>query len=182
MLTANPDSTASFSLSDTFGQTWKATTYHRCPAANAGARVWYVESTQGGLDAVTVSQSVLSDAAGGSPLGVTLFEYEGIASVAALDFEDAQCAPATIAAMFTPTITTQSTDLLFAVFADTYGSGVMTAGGGWVLEDGESVWHYLAEDVQNGGAGAAPGRWQATATDATAASTWLAFLVAFRLR
>ena len=58
-----------------------------------------------------------------------------------------------------------------------FGAGLLVAG----LAPDMSVM-VAGRVLQGAGAGASPGTWQATATDARAASSWLGMLVAFRLR
>jgi hypothetical protein len=172
----NPDSGPPYGISDSLGNTWKSTTYRTCAASSAGLQIWYVESSNAGVDAVTVTQATVGSSRG--ELGLGVFEYAGLAGSATLDVEASQCAPTSSPSMFTQSVTTTHPDLLLGAFVDPCGQGTMTVGTGWSLVDILPAYYYLLEERTSVPAGL----YQATATDPQTANCWLAAIAAFKLR
>lgn len=185
MASNNPDANATFSISDTLGNAWTPTPFHRCTNSDVGARIWFVESSKAGTEKVTLTQSSPppADAGLGWELGVAIYEYAGIASSQALDVETGVCASSATTAMSSGNVTTSADDLLIGVFADPCGQGTMTAGAGWNPVDVYSIYFYMMEDDRGvNGAGVPPGTYAATGTNPQTSNCWVAVEAAFKLR
>src|SRR5205814_268119 len=107
-------------------------------------------------------------------------EYAGIALAGALDSQATKPAPASSNAMSVSALaTTSPLDVVVGVFADTAGTGVMTAGSGFAARTLDDQFYSLIEDDLPGTlpASVAPG---AALPVGTSDNCWVAAAASFR--
>jgi hypothetical protein len=111
-------------------------------------RIWYAENIIGGANTVTVTQPWTVN------LGFYLIEYSGVATTNALDVTAGKIASAASHSIDTGNlVTTGCRDLVVGLFADTWGSGAMTAGTGWISRGTDPNFYSMVVDNLPGGVG-----------------------------
>jgi hypothetical protein len=159
------------SVTDSLGNTYASTAVVSNPQGGA-LQIFYVPRSAAGADTVTLTMS----AGFNNFVGLAIFEYAGLASSNALEGTAGQYAPGATASASTPTMTTSSSSLLLAGFADLNGSGVIAPGLGWTGLVTNADFYMLAEAmiVQASPAIAA------SATMPTADDRWVSLMAAFQ--
>jgi hypothetical protein len=162
----------SATITDTIGNT-----YSSIPAVDnpqgVAMQIFYLPHTQAGANTVTITMSAGFD----SYVGLAIFEYAGLGGSSILEGSAGQYAPATTSAASTPPVMTSSSDsLLFAGFADTDGSGVITPGPAWTALVTNDGFYMLAEARIV----STTGTFAASATLPSTDNSWVAVMAAFQ--
>jgi hypothetical protein len=161
-------------VSDTEGRSWQIGATQSCVGTKLALA--YTADTTEGMEAVRVMTT-----SSNSHLGLALFEMAGVAS-----FEGGVggCASGqTSSTMTTPELQTTTRVLLFALFADTVGSGAIIPDAPWQVEDSNSSFFYLAAgDDGVDHAGQPPGTYHAAASDPNPSTTWASLIGALGVR
>jgi hypothetical protein len=159
------------SVTDSLGNTYASTAVVSNPQGGV-LQIFYVPRSAAGADTVSLTMS----AGFNSFVGLAIFEYAGLASSNVLEGTAGQYAPNMTASASTPTMTTSSSSLLLAGFADLNGSGVIAPGSGWTGLVTNADFYMLAEAmiVQASPAVAA------SATMPTMDNRWVSLMAAFQ--
>ncbi len=135
-------------ISDTLGNTWKSLPVQNNATTATDVRIWYAENIKGGVNTVTVKQPWTVN------LGFYLIEYSGVATVNALDVATGKIASAASHSIDTGNMaTTGCHDLVVGLFADTWGTGTMTPGTGWISRGTDPNFNSMVVDNVPGGVG-----------------------------
>jgi hypothetical protein len=162
-------------ISDRLGNTWNSVPVQDNAATATDVRIWYAQNIKGGANTVTVTQpwSVT--------LGFYLIEYSGIATTNALDVASGKIATAASRSLDTGNLTTTGCrDLVVGLFADTWGSGTMTPGSGWISRGADTNFYSTVVDNVPGGTGTFDPK--ASLAGSNSDSAWAATAAAFKAK
>jgi hypothetical protein len=175
---------SAMTVSDSLGNSWQsATSVYNNYLMGAGshckadAQIFYAVNVKGGSDVVTLT----TNQPGNTYFGFTLLEYSGIATTRPLDAFGGQATPPGGSNLVaSPSLAvTAAKDLIVAVFADTAGGGLMSAGPGFTLRGSDTSLYAMMEDNLPG---LGPDNHVATATLPNGATDncWAVATAAFR--
>jgi hypothetical protein len=136
-------------------------------------RIWYAENIKGGANVVTVTQPWTVN------LGFFLIEYSGVATTNALDMAAGKIALAASHSIDTGNmVATGCHDLVVGLFADTWGTGAMTAGTGWISRGTDPGFYSMVVDNVPGGLGTLDPKASLAGSNSDAA--WAAIAAGFK--
>jgi hypothetical protein len=136
------------SISDTLGNTWNSVPVEDNSTTLSDVRIFYAQNIKGGANTITVNQPV------SVYIGFYLIEYSGVATAGALDTANGKVPLAASHVADTGNLTTSGCrDLVVAVFADSWGTGTMTPGSGWISRGTDFNFYSLVVDNLPGGTG-----------------------------
>lgn len=136
------------SVSDSLGNTWNSVPVQNNANTATDVRIFYAQNIKGGANTITVSQPWTVN------IGFYLIEYSGVATTSALDAMNGKVAPGTSHSMDTGNVTTTGCrNLVVGLFADTWGSGTMTPGPGWITRGTDPNFYSMVIDNLPGGTG-----------------------------
>jgi hypothetical protein len=163
------------SISDTLGNTWSSIPVENNSTTETDVRIWYAQSIKGGANTVTVKQPV------SEYIGFYLIEYSGVAATGALDATNGKVPTAASHVADTGNLTTSGCrDLIVALFADSWGTGNMTPGSGWISRGTDSNFYSLVVDNLPGETGTFDP--QASLAGGNSDAAWSATVAAFKAK
>jgi hypothetical protein len=161
--------TTTVTVADSAGNDWQPTSSWQAGATVA--QIWYALGAKAGTASVTVTAS------GSTTFGMMLAEYSGVGGV---DVSVGASATTSTTSLATePFATTQSNDLILALFADSQVSS-LTPGTGLALVSQDLDYVSLLEDTGLSPVPAGPHTMTATASSSS--HTWVAAAIGFRPR
>ena len=163
------------SISDTLGNTWKSLPVQNNATTATDVRIWYAENIKAGANTVKVTQPWTVN------LGFYLIEYSGVATVNALDVAAGKIASAALHSIDTGNMgTTGCRDLVVGLFADTWGTGTMTPGSGWISRGTDPNFYSMVVDNVPGGTGTLDPK--ANLAGSNSDSAWAATAASFKAK
>lgn len=163
------------SISDTLGNTWSSIPVEDNATTATDVRIWYAQNIKGGANTITVSQPWSVS------IGFYLIEYSGVATSGAFDAASGKIASAASHLADTGNLTTSGCrDLVVGLFADTWGSGTMTPGSGWISRGTDPNFYSLVVDNLPGGTGTFDPKSSLAGSNSDAA--WSSAAVAFKAK
>lgn len=163
------------SISDTLGNAWSSIPVENNGTTATDVRIWYAQNIKGGTNTITVSQPWSVS------IGFYLIEYSGVATTGALDAASGKIASAASQVADTGNLaTTGCRDLVVGLFADTWGTGNMTPGSGWISRGTDPNFYSLVVDNLPGGTGTFDPKASLVGSNSDAA--WSATAAAFKAK
>jgi len=163
------------SISDTLGNSWTSVPLEDNSTTATDVRIWYAQNIKGGANTITVKQPWSVS------IGFYLIEYSGVATMGALDTTNGKIALAASHVADTGNLTTSGCrDLIVALFADSWGSGNMTPGSGWISRGTDPNFYSLVVDNLPGGTGTFNPK--ANLVDSNSDAAWSSTAAAFKAK
>ena len=159
-------------VTDSVGNTYESTPVATNPGQQTALQIFYVPRAAPGENTITITMA----SGFSSYVGLTIFEYTGLAGANVLEGSAYQAAPGSTSAAMTPLLTTSyPRSLLFAGFADDDGSGTISPGAGWTTLVTNPNFYMIAEAriVDS------TGKFSATATLPSTDDQWVGLIAAF---
>ncbi|HTC96066.1 MAG TPA: hypothetical protein VK699_21670 [Terriglobales bacterium] len=162
-------------VSDRLGNVWNSIPVENNANTATDVRIWYAQNIKGGANAVTVTQPWSVS------LGFYLIEYSGIATSGALDSATGKIASVASSVADAGNLTTSGCrDVVVGLFADTWGSGNMTPGRGWIIRGTDPNFYSMVVDNLPGGTGTLDPKAGLVGSNSDAA--WSATTAAFKAK